>query len=58
MEEAISHVERHGVPIELGATRYGARGEGTSLYFATSTARCSSSSSTASAQRSGTSMRS
>ncbi len=33
-EEAIAHLERHGVPVELGpVTRHGAAGEGTSLYF-------------------------
>jgi catechol 2,3-dioxygenase-like lactoylglutathione lyase family enzyme len=31
---AAAHLERHGVPVELGpVTRHGALGEGTSLYF-------------------------
>jgi catechol 2,3-dioxygenase-like lactoylglutathione lyase family enzyme len=34
IEEAAAHLERHGVEAELGpVTRYGARGEGTSVYF-------------------------
>jgi catechol 2,3-dioxygenase-like lactoylglutathione lyase family enzyme len=31
---AIAHLERHGVPVELGPVpRHGARGPGTSVYF-------------------------
>lgn len=34
IQEAITHLEQHGVPVELGPVkRFGARGEGTSLYF-------------------------
>jgi catechol 2,3-dioxygenase-like lactoylglutathione lyase family enzyme len=34
VEGAVEHLERHGVPIELGPVlRHGARGEGTSVYF-------------------------
>jgi catechol 2,3-dioxygenase-like lactoylglutathione lyase family enzyme len=34
VEEARAHLERHGVPVELGPVqRHGARGQGTSLYF-------------------------
>ena len=34
IEEARAHLDRHGVPVELGpVARRGARGEGTSLYF-------------------------
>jgi catechol 2,3-dioxygenase-like lactoylglutathione lyase family enzyme len=34
IEEAVAHLERHGVEVELGpVTRYGAGGEGTSVYF-------------------------
>jgi catechol 2,3-dioxygenase-like lactoylglutathione lyase family enzyme len=33
-DEAVAHLERHGVPLELGpVARAGARGEGTSVYF-------------------------
>jgi catechol 2,3-dioxygenase-like lactoylglutathione lyase family enzyme len=33
-DEALAHLERHGVAVELGpAERIGARGRGTSLYF-------------------------
>ncbi|RKQ86754.1 catechol 2,3-dioxygenase-like lactoylglutathione lyase family enzyme [Solirubrobacter pauli] len=33
-EDAVAHLERHGVAIEDGpVTRHGARGEGTSVYF-------------------------
>lgn len=32
--QAIDHLEKHGIPIELGPVRrFGARGEGTSVYF-------------------------
>ncbi len=32
--DAVAHLERHGVPVELGPVeRRGARGEGTSVYF-------------------------
>lgn len=32
--EAICHLDRHGVAVECGPTkRYGAKGEGTSVYF-------------------------
>jgi catechol 2,3-dioxygenase-like lactoylglutathione lyase family enzyme len=34
IEEAVAHLERHGVPVELGPVeRGGARGAGTSVYF-------------------------
>jgi catechol 2,3-dioxygenase-like lactoylglutathione lyase family enzyme len=34
IDEAIAHLERHGVEIETGpVARFGARGEGTSVYF-------------------------
>jgi predicted kinase/catechol 2,3-dioxygenase-like lactoylglutathione lyase family enzyme len=34
IEEAIAHLSRHRVPVELGPTaRFGARGAGTSVYF-------------------------
>jgi catechol 2,3-dioxygenase-like lactoylglutathione lyase family enzyme len=34
IEAAVAHLERHGVPIELGPVpRHGARGAGTSVYF-------------------------
>jgi catechol 2,3-dioxygenase-like lactoylglutathione lyase family enzyme len=34
IEEAVAHLERHGVEVELGPVpRSGARGEGTSVYF-------------------------
>jgi catechol 2,3-dioxygenase-like lactoylglutathione lyase family enzyme len=34
IEEAVAHLERFGVPIELGpVSRSGARGDGTSVYF-------------------------
>jgi catechol 2,3-dioxygenase-like lactoylglutathione lyase family enzyme len=34
IEEAIAHLRRHGVPVELGPVpRLGALGEGTSVYF-------------------------
>ena len=34
IEEAVAHLERHGVDVETGPVeRYGARGHGTSLYF-------------------------
>jgi catechol 2,3-dioxygenase-like lactoylglutathione lyase family enzyme len=34
IEEAVAHLERLGVPVELGPVpRFGARGEGTSVYF-------------------------
>ena len=34
IEEAIVHLERHGVPVELGPVpRHGAVGEGISVYF-------------------------
>ena len=34
IDTAVAHLERLGVPIELGpVTRHGARGEGTSVYF-------------------------
>jgi catechol 2,3-dioxygenase-like lactoylglutathione lyase family enzyme len=34
IEEAIGHLERHGVEIEAGpVTRHGAKGAGTSVYF-------------------------
>jgi catechol 2,3-dioxygenase-like lactoylglutathione lyase family enzyme len=34
IEAAIAHLERHGVPVELGPVpRHGARGPGTSVYF-------------------------
>ncbi|GJD48812.1 Virulence protein [Methylobacterium crusticola] len=34
IEEAMAHLERHGVPVELGpVTRQGAVGEGVSVYF-------------------------
>lgn len=34
IEEAIAHLERHGVPVELGPVRrHGAVGEGISVYF-------------------------
>jgi catechol 2,3-dioxygenase-like lactoylglutathione lyase family enzyme len=34
IEEAIDHLERHGVEIEAGpVTRHGAQGAGTSVYF-------------------------
>ena len=34
IEDAIAHLERHGVAIELGPLkRFGAKGEGTSVYF-------------------------
>jgi catechol 2,3-dioxygenase-like lactoylglutathione lyase family enzyme len=34
LEEALAHLEQRGVPIELGPVqRFGAKGEGTSLYF-------------------------
>jgi catechol 2,3-dioxygenase-like lactoylglutathione lyase family enzyme len=34
IEDAVAHLERHGVAIELGPVqRHGARGEGTSVYF-------------------------
>jgi catechol 2,3-dioxygenase-like lactoylglutathione lyase family enzyme len=33
-DEAVAHLERHGVPVELGPVpRFGARGAGTSVYF-------------------------
>ena len=34
IEDAVAHLDRHGVPVELGPVpRHGARGEGTSVYF-------------------------
>lgn len=34
IETAIAHLEKHGVQVELGPVpRFGARGEGTSVYF-------------------------
>jgi catechol 2,3-dioxygenase-like lactoylglutathione lyase family enzyme len=34
IEEAVAHLERHGVQVEEGpAPRHGARGRGTSVYF-------------------------
>ena len=34
IEEAVDHLDRHGVPVELGpVTRNGAAGEGVSVYF-------------------------
>jgi len=34
IDEAIAHLERHGVAVEVGpVSRPGARGDGTSLYF-------------------------
>ena len=34
IEEAVAHLERAGVEVEVGpARRFGARGEGTSVYF-------------------------
>jgi catechol 2,3-dioxygenase-like lactoylglutathione lyase family enzyme len=34
IEAAVEHLRRHGVEVELGpVVRYGARGEGTSVYF-------------------------
>jgi catechol 2,3-dioxygenase-like lactoylglutathione lyase family enzyme len=34
IEEAVAHLERHGVEVETGpVVRLGARGEGTSVYF-------------------------
>jgi catechol 2,3-dioxygenase-like lactoylglutathione lyase family enzyme len=34
IEAAVAHLERHGVPVELGPVpRHGARGPGTSVYF-------------------------
>jgi catechol 2,3-dioxygenase-like lactoylglutathione lyase family enzyme len=34
IEEAQAHLAKHGVPVELGpVARFGARGDGTSLYF-------------------------
>jgi catechol 2,3-dioxygenase-like lactoylglutathione lyase family enzyme len=34
VEEAIAHLERHGVAVELGPVeRYGVQGAGTSVYF-------------------------
>ena len=34
IDEAVAHLERLGVPIELGPVpRFGARGDGTSVYF-------------------------
>jgi catechol 2,3-dioxygenase-like lactoylglutathione lyase family enzyme len=34
IEDAIEHLEQHGVAVELGPVRrVGARGEGTSVYF-------------------------
>jgi catechol 2,3-dioxygenase-like lactoylglutathione lyase family enzyme len=44
IDGAIAHLKACSVPIELGPVeRFGARGPGTSVYFATPTARCSSS---------------
>jgi catechol 2,3-dioxygenase-like lactoylglutathione lyase family enzyme len=34
IEDALSHLEQHGVEVELGpVARHGARGDGTSVYF-------------------------
>jgi len=34
VEEAIAHLERHGIEVETGpVARFGARGRGTSVYF-------------------------
>jgi catechol 2,3-dioxygenase-like lactoylglutathione lyase family enzyme len=34
IEEAVAHLERHGVDVETGpVTRLGAQGDGTSIYF-------------------------
>lgn len=34
IHEALGHLQRHGVPVELGpVARFGARGAGTSVYF-------------------------
>jgi catechol 2,3-dioxygenase-like lactoylglutathione lyase family enzyme len=34
IHEAVAHLERFGVPVELGPVgRFGSRGEGTSVYF-------------------------
>jgi catechol 2,3-dioxygenase-like lactoylglutathione lyase family enzyme len=34
IDDAVSHLARHGVEVELGPVRrFGARGEGTSVYF-------------------------
>lgn len=34
IESAVEHLSRHAVPVELGPVpRFGARGEGTSVYF-------------------------
>ena len=34
IDGAVAHLERHGVPVEIGPVpRHGARGEGTSVYF-------------------------
>jgi catechol 2,3-dioxygenase-like lactoylglutathione lyase family enzyme len=34
IDEAVAHLRRHGVEVELGpVTRHGAAGEGTSVYF-------------------------
>ena len=34
IEEALAHLERHGIEVETGpVTRFGAQGEGTSVYF-------------------------
>jgi catechol 2,3-dioxygenase-like lactoylglutathione lyase family enzyme len=34
IDEAVAHLARHGVPVELGPVRrFGARGAGTSVYF-------------------------
>jgi catechol 2,3-dioxygenase-like lactoylglutathione lyase family enzyme len=34
IEDAVAHLERHGIPVEEGpVARHGARGEGVSVYF-------------------------
>lgn len=34
IESAVKHLSRHAIPVELGpVTRFGARGDGTSVYF-------------------------